>query len=71
MNELFTRLRDELAKFDPEISRIEAVHGAPRQGDILNSLASIERAKNILGYCPKYTFEEGIAVTAEYYAANK
>ena len=71
LNELFTRLRDELAKFDPEISRIEAVHGAPRQGDILNSLASIERAKNILGYSPKYTFEEGIAVTAEYYAANK
>ena len=43
----------------------------PRQGDILYSLASIERAKNILGYSPKYTFEEGIAVTAEYYAANK
>ena len=71
LNELFASLREALAKFDPEISKIEAIHGAPRQGDILYSLASIERAKSILGYSPKYTFEEGIAVTAEYYAANK
>ncbi len=70
LNELFVRLRDALAKFDPEISKIEAIHGSPRQGDILYSLASIERAGNILGYQPKYTFEEGISVTAAYYASQ-
>ena len=69
LNELFARLRDALAKFDPEIARIEAIHGAPRKGDILYSLASIGRAKNVLGYQPKYTFEEGIEVTAAYYAS--
>ena len=69
LNELFARLRDALAKFDPEIAKIEAIHGAPRKGDILYSLASIGRAKNVLGYQPKYTFEEGIEVTAAYYAS--
>ncbi len=71
LNELFARLRDALAEFDPEIAKIEAVHGAPRQGDILYSLASIERAENILGYQPRYTFEEGIALTAKYYADSQ
>ena len=69
LNELFVRLRDALAEFDPEIAKIEVIHGAPRQGDILYSLASIERARTILGYDPRYTFEEGIALTARYYAS--
>lgn len=69
LNELFICLRDALAEFDPEISNIEALHGAPRPGDILFSRASIERAARILGYRPRYSFEEGIRQTAKYYAA--
>ena len=69
LNELFIRLRAALAEFDPEIAKIEAVHGAPRPGDILFSRASIERAAKVLGYRVCCSFEEGIAQTAKYYAA--
>lgn len=67
LNTLFEVLRGELAKYDPVIAGIEAIHGAERKGDVHFSLASVEAAKNILNYTPLYSFEEGIAATAEYY----
>lgn len=71
LNALFAALRGELAKFDPEIAGIEAVHGSERPGDVHFSLASVEAAKNILGYTPAYSFEEGIAITAACYWHNR
>ena len=67
LNTLFAVLRSELAKFDPEIAKVEAVYGPERQGDVHFSLASTELAKELLGYTPAYSFAEGIAVTAEYF----
>ena len=68
LNTLFAALRAELAKFDPEVAGIEVVHGAERPGDVHYSLASIDRAGEILGYTPLYSFEEGIAITADYFS---
>jgi len=38
-----------------------------RKGDIPYSNASIEKANNILGYTPKYSFKEGLEKTIEYF----
>jgi UDP-N-acetylglucosamine 4-epimerase len=40
-----------------------AVHRESRAGDIRNSLANIDKAKNNLGYNPSHTFEQGIIET--------
>lgn len=39
----------------------------PRKGDILHSMADITQATAVLGYMPKYDFEEGVKLSIEYY----
>jgi UDP-N-acetylglucosamine 4-epimerase len=46
-------------------SKLVAIKGAERFGDIKNSLADITKAKKLLGYDPNYTLEEGIKILWE------
>jgi len=45
---------------------IEPVHGPKRPGDVMNSLADISLAREVLGYSPTVGFEEGLASTISY-----
>lgn len=45
----------------------EATYRQEREGDIRNSLADISKAKNLLGYDPKYRFEDGLKLTVDYF----
>ena len=38
-----------------------------RKGDVKHSHASIEKAKNLLGYCPQYSIEKGLELTVDWY----
>lgn len=44
----------------------ELVHAEPREGDIMHSRASIEKAK-MINYKPEYRLEEGLKETIEWY----
>jgi UDP-N-acetylglucosamine 4-epimerase len=68
--QLFDCLRTNLSKFDPEIASIQPVFGENRKGDIPHSQASIEKAKRILGYNPKYSALEGFEQACEWYWNN-
>ena len=67
INELYAALRGELAKFDPEIAGVEPQYGSPRAGDIPHSLASIDRARELLGYVPEFDAAEGLHRAAAWY----
>ena len=67
---MFNILRKYLAQFDPAIASIDAVYGPERIGDVPHSLADISKAKRLLGYSPRYNFEEGCAAAAEWYYRN-
>ncbi len=71
LNELFEKIRETLAEFDPEIASIQPVHGPARQGDIMHSSADISKAKTLLGYSPKYDLLSGLLLTAESFRKNK
>ena len=71
LNELFAALREDLAAFDPAVAAIAPKYGPERQGDIAHSLASIEKAKRLLGYAPEFTAREGLKKTAEWYWAQR
>ncbi len=64
---LFAALRDNLAKYDPEIKKIEPEFGPFRPGDIPHSQASIKKAEMILGYKPEYDARTGFEKVAVWY----
>lgn len=70
LTQLVQLLKENLAQFDPKIAGVEVVHGPNRVGDIPHSLASIEKAKNNLGYHPKYSIEQGIKEAVSWYFHN-
>lgn len=67
LNNLTQLIIQELAKFDSAIASIKPEYTNPRKGDILHSLASIDRAKTDLQYIPKISVEEGIQKTVRWF----
>lgn len=70
LNQLVAYLREFLSKFDPEIANIEILHGPNRLGDIPHSLASIDKAKKLLNYDPKYNLKDGLMEAVQWYWKN-
>jgi UDP-N-acetylglucosamine 4-epimerase len=68
--QLVQLLKDNLAQFDPKIAEVEVLHGPNRAGDIPHSLASIDKAKNNLGYNPQYSIKKGIKEAVSWYFHN-
>lgn len=68
--QLYEALRYNLAKYDPEIANIEVTIGDKRAGDIPHSLASVEKAKNVLGYHPQFDATQGFEAACQWYFEN-
>ena len=49
---------------------LQAVHEPGRAGEVMHSLADITRARNVLGYEPLVSFEEGLDTTVAWYRQN-
>jgi UDP-N-acetylglucosamine 4-epimerase len=47
--------------------KVDAIHGPNRSGDIPHSLASIEKAENLLGYSGKIKLKEGLERAFHFY----
>ncbi|MBF02147.1 MAG: LPS biosynthesis protein WbpP [Flavobacterium sp.] len=70
LNELVYYLKEYLSQYNQEIKNVSVLHGANRVGDIPHSLASIEKAKRLLGYQPKYQLKEGLRESVNWYWEN-
>jgi len=70
LNKLIELLKLNLSKFIPAVNTIKVIHGPERAGDIRHSLASIDKARNLLGYNPTINFEEGLKIATEWYYDN-
>jgi len=70
LNELFELVRNLIGNFDSEVLNIKPVYGPNRGGDIPHSLASIEKAKRLLGYEPTHTVREGMSEAIRWYRDN-
>jgi UDP-N-acetylglucosamine 4-epimerase len=69
--ELTELLKKYLSEFDSKIAGIEIIFGKNRIADIPHSLASIEKAKILLGYEPFFRISHGIKNTVEWYWTNQ
>lgn len=70
LNQLVGYLKEMLGQFDPAIAAIEPIHGPNRAGDIPHSLASIDKARRLLGYDPKFSMRQGLQAAVQWYWDN-
>jgi len=70
LNQLVSYLKEFLSEFDPSIANINPIYGPNRAGDIPHSLASIEKAKERLGYNPLFSMKEGLKEATKWYWEN-
>lgn len=70
LNELVNSLKEYLSEYDAKIAEVEIVYGQNRVGDIPHSLASIEKAKTLLNYQPKFSLKEGLKEAVKWYWNN-
>jgi UDP-N-acetylglucosamine 4-epimerase len=70
LNQLVEYLKEFLTDLDPDIATIDPVHGPNRPGDIAHSLASIEKARRLLGYAPRYSARDGLKEAIAWYWKN-
>jgi len=64
LNELFDLIKNNLK------SSLMPEYKAERKGDIKNSLANINKARQLLGYVPLVNLEQGMNVTIDWYKNN-
>ena len=67
LNQLLALIRKSLSVHIPEIEGILPEYGPFRKGDVRHSLADVGRAKELLGYMPGYSIENGITETIDWY----
>lgn len=70
LNELFVLIREEVSRHRGAAATAEPVHRDFRAGDVRHSLADISRARDLLGYAPRYDVREGLRLAGDWYAAN-
>ena len=70
LNQLVGYLKEFLTEYDAEIAKVEVIHGPNRQGDIPHSLASVDKARQLLGYVPSHAIREGLKEATKWYWEN-
>lgn len=70
LNELISLLMEYLSEFDATINDIKPNFGPERSGDVPHSLASINKARKLLGYNPEYDINKGLKEAVTWYWNN-
>lgn len=70
LNELFRLIQDRVMSILPETSAMTPTYRDFRPGDVRHSLADISKARNLLGYEPKYSIRDGLDQAARWYIEN-
>lgn len=70
LNNLVDYLKEYLSVYNPSIANVSVEYGPNRVGDIPHSLASIEKAKSLLGYEPQFSMQEGLKQCVKWYWEN-
>jgi UDP-N-acetylglucosamine 4-epimerase len=67
LNNLVDHLKVLLSEFDPNIKNVAVKYGPERKADVKYSLASVDKAKRLLGYDPEYNLEKGLNHAIKWY----
>jgi UDP-N-acetylglucosamine/UDP-N-acetylgalactosamine 4-epimerase len=67
LNDLVSYLKKYLSEYDSKIADVSIDYGPNRAGDIPHSLASIDKAKQVLGYDPQFSLQQGLKEAVSWY----
>lgn len=67
LNELYAKIREQVAASRPTVSLREPVYRSERSGDVRHSLADIGAAVRDLGYAPSHSLEEGLKLSTSWF----
>jgi UDP-N-acetylglucosamine 4-epimerase len=70
LEELNGHMREELQARLPDLQVPPSVHKDFRPGDVRHSLASINKARTLLGYEPSHSIRAGLSETMDWYVRN-
>jgi UDP-N-acetylglucosamine 4-epimerase len=70
LNELFSAIKQELAKRDPSMAENQPRYVDFRPGDIRHSMADITKARRLLGFEPALDLKAGLARALDWYLAH-
>lgn len=70
LNQLVGYLKEYMIEYGSQINEIQVIHGPNRNGDIPHSLASVDKAKKLLGYNPQFSMKEGLKEAVDWYWNN-
>lgn len=70
LNDLISYIKFYLSDYDPEIAKVPVEYGPTRPGDIAHSMASIEKARLMLGYNPTHDIKLGLKEAVTWYWNN-
>ncbi len=70
LNELVQLLKEYLSEFDAAIKSVEVIYGPERAGDVPHSLASVNKAQELLAYNPQFDIKAGLKEAVQWYWEN-
>ncbi len=70
LNELYALIKQNLVSSHPHLNDTQAVHRDFRAGDVMHSLASIDKARNFLGYEPTHATKKGLNLAMHWYTSK-
>jgi len=70
LNELYAQLKQNLISSCPYMKDAHAVYRDFRAGDVRHSLASIDKAREMLGYAPTQSMRQGLALAMPWYQSQ-
>jgi len=70
LNDLYAQLKENLISSCPHLKDAQAVYREFRAGDVRHSLASIEKAKERLGYEPTQNIMQGVGLAMSWYLSQ-
>jgi UDP-N-acetylglucosamine/UDP-N-acetylgalactosamine 4-epimerase len=70
LNQLFQTIQAALRQLDPGLPEQQPVYRAFREGDIRHSVASIDKARRLLGFEPTHRIDAGLALAMDWYRTH-
>ena len=70
LNDLFGYLIEFMSVRVPGVLTIKPMYGPIRKGDVMHSLASIDKARELLGYQPTHDIRKGLKEAINWYIDN-